>query len=584
MKLLSVRANRPEFNTVNFTDGFNVILAERAQDSTDKDSRNGLGKTTLIEIIHFCLGGSAKPQHSLRSKELEGWVFTLEFQIQDEKIIVSRSTTELGYVMIHPDTDWSAWEVQPTFNKKNANEARIKVTQWRKLLGSLVFGLSFQDDGKYKPKFRALINYKARRKHFDKPFENAQRQQPWDQKLHNAILLDLNWTFVHDWQMLKLRKDHVDSLKRASRGGDSVLARIVGTISELDNEKVRLEQRIATVKDELDNFRVHSQYEAIQREANDITEAVHSLTNNILQNRRLIEYYEQRIGEEQSTSDIDVSGLYEQAGVDLPNSVVKRIEDVREFHSQIVENRKEYLNSEIQRLRNLVHKETEQRDNLSDQRARSMSILAEYGALKEYTSLQGSFAEMVSQLSQIQARIEQLKLVQIEDSQIKIEKQQLKLDALADFEERTKVKEARRIFNDNSEKLYEASGNLNIDIRDSGYSFDINIMRDGSDGVDKMKVFCYDLMIAELWAGNINHPQFLIHDSTIFADVDERQFAKALSLAKEKSEKFGFQYIITLNSDKVPWTELSEYFDINSYVRLILTDDKPEGSLLGIRF
>jgi uncharacterized protein YydD (DUF2326 family) len=56
--ILRVRADQPTFRDVTFTSGFNVVLAERTKESTKKDSRNGLGKSTLIEIISFCLGSS----------------------------------------------------------------------------------------------------------------------------------------------------------------------------------------------------------------------------------------------------------------------------------------------------------------------------------------------------------------------------------------------------------------------------------------------------------------------------------------------------------------------------------------------
>jgi uncharacterized protein YydD (DUF2326 family) len=52
----TISANQPSFKTVEFTPGFNVIIADRTESSGVKDSRNGLGKSTLIEIIHFCLG------------------------------------------------------------------------------------------------------------------------------------------------------------------------------------------------------------------------------------------------------------------------------------------------------------------------------------------------------------------------------------------------------------------------------------------------------------------------------------------------------------------------------------------------
>lgn len=52
-----------------------------------------------------------------------------------------------------------------------------------------------------------------------------------------------------------------------------------------------------------------------------------------------------------------------------------------------------------------------------------------------------------------------------------------------------------------------------------------------------MKVFCYDMVIAELGMERNFFPDFLIHDSTIFDGVDERQVARALMLAKLNVKK-----------------------------------------------
>jgi uncharacterized protein YydD (DUF2326 family) len=99
-----------------------------------------------------------------------------------------------------------------------------------------------------------------------------------------------------------------------------------------------------------------------------------------------------------------------------------------------------------------------------------------------------------------------------------------------------------------------------------------------------MKVFCYDLVFTELWAERPVHPGFLMHDSTLFADVDERQKAQALELAARESAAKGFQYICCLNSDTLPASDFSEHFNIEQFVRLRLTDVNEDGGLLGIRF
>lgn len=80
-------------------------------------------------------------------------------------------------------------------------------------------------------------------------------------------------------------------------------------------------------------------------------------------------------------------------------------------------------------------------------------------------------------------------------------------------------------------------------------------------------------------------PGFLIHDSHLFDGVDERQVAKALQIGAELAEKFGFQYIVTMNSDAVPKEGFGEGFNLEKYILPVqLTDEDETGGLFGVRF
>ncbi|MFC1834498.1 hypothetical protein ACFL2Q_07165 [Thermodesulfobacteriota bacterium] len=88
-----VSADKDSFKTVTFEPGMNVILAERTKESTKKDSRNGLGKTSLIEIIHFCLGSSSGRGAFLAQPQLKGWTFYLDIEIRGKRYEISRNTS-----------------------------------------------------------------------------------------------------------------------------------------------------------------------------------------------------------------------------------------------------------------------------------------------------------------------------------------------------------------------------------------------------------------------------------------------------------------------------------------------------------
>jgi uncharacterized protein YydD (DUF2326 family) len=80
--IYAIRCDSPTFRSVEFKPGFNVVLATRTKAATDKDSRNGAGKTTFVEIVHFCLGSSANKKNRLMAPQLRGWTFTIELDLR----------------------------------------------------------------------------------------------------------------------------------------------------------------------------------------------------------------------------------------------------------------------------------------------------------------------------------------------------------------------------------------------------------------------------------------------------------------------------------------------------------------------
>lgn len=581
--LRAIRCDQPNFREVKFQQGFNVVVAERTKESTKKDSRNGLGKTTLIEIIHFCLGASTSQGKGLLREPLLGWTFSLELELRGQVYTIHRNTEKPGRIAI--EGNWSNWPIQPRIDPIT-NQAYLLLKDWNTILGWLIFELppSIANE-KYSPNFRSLISYFIRRGRdaFTIPFEHHRKQLEWDKQVHNAFLLELGWEYAQKWQILKDRDKALKQLKEIARSG--LMPNLLGTIGELETTKVHLEEQVTRAQEQLSNFKVHPQYREIEERANTLTVQIHELTNENILNRRMIEFYESSLFEEKPASQDLISDVYEEAGVVLPGMVVKRLEDVRAFHQRVTTNRRKFLESEIKRLRDDTIKREGQIRIFSDERASLLSILQTHGALEEYTRLQHRHLQIVSQLEEIKTRIENLKKFEQERSALKIDQERLVLQARTDYEERQSTRQqAISFFNANSEALYKAPGKLIIDVESTGFKFQVDIERSTSQGIEQMKVFCYDLMLAQLWSEKDVGPKFLIHDSTIFDGVDERQIAQALQLARQEAERLKFQYICCLNSDQVPWKDFEEEFDLNQYKRLELTDATEDGGLLGIRF
>lgn len=579
----AIRCDQPSFRGVEFEPGFNVVLATRTLSATDKDSRNGAGKTTLIEIVHFCLGSSADKKNRLMAEQLKGWTFTLELHLRGKPYTVSRSTGEPKKVIV--EGDFADWPMKPKKDRETGAYV-LSATQWTDVLGWLMFDLAAQAKmDSFEPSFRSLVSYFARRGRdaFSTPFEHHRKQLDWDKQVNNALLLGLSWEYPAKLQRLKDQEKVVSQLRTAIKAG--TFPDLLGTVGELDAQRVRLEEVTRRRAEELRTFRVHPQYIEYQDQANSLQSTIRQLNQENASDRAMLSFYQESLVQERPAESVKLAKVYQEVGVGWPDGVKRRLEDVQSFHERLVSNRKAFLEAEISRLERAIVLRTDQVAPLSDKRAELLEVLNSHGALAEYAELQRLQSDETAKLAAVNDRIANLKKIDEIKSQSRIEREQLHILARSFYEERRAEREkAISLFNSFSQALYSRPGELVVDVVNGGYRFNVEIERQDSQGVEQMKVFCYDLTIATLWAGRKAGPGFLIHDSTIFADVDERQKAHALELAARTAEASGFQYICCLNSDGVPTTDFTKGFDLQPYVRLELTDEGQSGGLLGIRY
>ena len=132
------------FKNLEFHSGLNVLLAEKSEGATSRQTRNRAGKTSLIEIVHFLTGGNINEKTPFQAHKLQDVKFGMEFDLSGETIIIER------------------------LNKKRAgfklNDSTISAKKWRNQLGKDMFGLSDGSDEEGRtPTFRSLFAYFVRR-------------------------------------------------------------------------------------------------------------------------------------------------------------------------------------------------------------------------------------------------------------------------------------------------------------------------------------------------------------------------------------------------------------------------------------
>jgi len=579
----SVSANQQSFHTVTFTTGLNVILAERSEVSTEKDTRNGLGKSTLIEIIDFCLGSRATKGKGLLIEPLEQWVFTLEITLGGNRVNVRRAVADQSRIVIDGPT--KGWPEQPD-NDEETGERVFKADRWRSLLGWALFDLPGSTDQlSYRPSYRSLISYFVRRgpDAYTSPFRHFRQQKTWDIQLHTAYLLGMNWEYAARWQALKDQEEGVKAIEKAIKTG--AMEGAIGTVGELETQRIQLEQKTAAAKQALNTFRVHPQYESVQQDADRLTKEIHNLVNLNVVDRRRLARYEESIKEEKPPAAMSLERLYEESGLVFPDAVKRTLDESRIFHHTIVSNRRDFLEIEIKRIQQTIDEREVRIRELTELRAEVMQVLQTHGALQEMTKHQELHMALQGTLDRVEVHLREMKNLKTTKRNVKTMKAELVQTAEQDHEQRRSVWSAVvRLFNEHSQALYKSPGKLVIDVGDTGYKYQVDIARSGSEGIEKMKIFCFDLAVLQLQMQTRQGIDFLIHDTLMYDSVDARQRALAFERAHEVTTTLGGQYICTINSDMVPTEDFTKGFEFQQHVRLTLSDATPSGSLLGRRF
>ena len=574
----------PTFKPLTFRPGLNILLAEKSEGASDRQSRNGAGKTSFLEILHFILGGDARPDSIFRSDALRDWTFRARVDVGSAPVSAARSGGKPSAIRLSDADHLEFDDVLPGGSSENY----LKNEDWKRVLGHHWFSLPREDDGnRFQPTFRSLFSFFARRHFgggFERPTQHAAAQQTWDQQVSTSYLLGLDWKVSSRFQELREQERSLRALRKAVRSGD--LGRYLGRAPELRTQLTLAESKVGQLRRQLDAFRVVDEYSELEQEADRLTGETGHIAQQNAADQALVKELRAALDVEDPPALGDLEGLYKEAGVVLPELVRHRLDDVQRFHRAIVENRRTHLDAEIRSAEQRMDQRNGRRAELDGRRRQIMQILDSGGALEHYTALREELGRMEGDSEALRQRLADAERLDNTKAELDIDRTRLIIALRTDIRERSGlVGNAIRRFEELSQSLYERAGSLTIADTRNGPNVEVHIDAERSRGITSMQIFCFDLMLAEMCAEQSRFPRFLVHDSHLFDGVDERQVAKALQLGAERAERFGFQYIVTLNSDAIPREGFSRGFDVRDHaLETILTDATETGGLFGMRF
>lgn len=578
--LRNIRSSDSRFKPVELHAGLNIVLADKTTTSRDTDSRNGAGKSSIIEILHFALGMRSLTKSVLNNNALADHSFTVDMDWPNVqgRLSITRSLVrgQRSKVRLLPDVSRDTSLVDVPSN--------ATIPEWTHLIGRELFGLPPEHPG---ISARSLLSFYMRRasQHgLDDAVKTHSAQSAAESATNLSYLFGLDWRLAANYQELAGRESMRKKLKEAVN--DPSFRLVVGSASELRGQIAAALRRVRELETQVGAFRVVPEYERIQAEADELDRQIRTTRAADAADRRNLQDLE---GAMQGEPEPDVAYLdrvYRELGVTLPAEVRRTYDEVRTFHESVVANRRGYLQEEIQATRGRLDARQADRDRMGVKHARLLRLLNDGGALTALMALQEQLSGARTELGMLESRFDTAKRFEATQAEIKFERSKLQQDVTRDLAERElMINDINEMFQRFAGELYGPSREAYVDIvpLDTSLRISPHIGGEDSQGISKMVVFCFDLTYAVIAHRSGRGPDFFVHDSHLFDGVDERQVGRALQLANSICREESIQYIATMNSDDLE--KVASRTDLEQFVvPPRLTDAGEAGGLFGFRF
>lgn len=556
------------FEEIQFHDGVNLILGEKYDDSFVKGRKtNGVGKSMSIEFLDFCfLNDYDKSRIAKIPKEvfdIDEYVM-LDLEIGEEIITIKRNRKQQNTpVIIRNGKSVSFHKIQ---------DARIYLMEiiFRKL------------DGRQVPSFRSLCSILMReeRSEFTDIIKchDLKKRIPDDLSAH-LFLLGFSLEIYKNTLEIMKEIENVTTVitknkKELTQDGTKKISHVKAELNALEDELQKLE-------DAIESFKTNETFNSMEAELIELE----SLLEQLRKRQKALRHDYKKIKKMPKPEQIDdneIALVYNQFKHDLGDAVVKSLNEVLGFKNKVEEFQRMLVNQKANELERQLKDIAEQIRMLDDEYSDKLKIIDKKGVLKNLKVSLKIYEGKKDAISHTKFLFEQYEKNDKKKKKLKLEKTQeiMKFDSEIEYNSEIINSFVKTILQIHESIMGNKECSFSIQTIDTARSktpveLNLRIYDDGSHSVDRTKVFIYDMALLFNKYTRIRHPLFLVHDN-IF-DVDQDTLVQCLNYLYKKEEQYqDFQYILTLNRDKIENEESKNLIkmDITSHQVAVFTKEK----------
>ena len=544
------------FEEISFHDGVNIILGEKYDDSSVKGRKtNGVGKSMSIEFLDF---GFLNDYEKSRIAKIPKEVFPLEenvildLDIGDEAITIKRNRKQAD---------------QPVIIREGRTVSFDKLQDAREYLTGLIFP---KLNGKKVPSFRNLFATLMRDERSE--FTDIIKCHDLTKKIPDDLSAHL---FLLGFS-LEAYKNTLETIKEIE-AVNTVIAKDKKELTQEGKKKISdvkaelnaLEDELQKLEDAIESFKTNETFDSMEADLIELED----LLDQLRKRQKALRYdYEKirKMPKPEQIDDREIELVYNQFKSELGNAVVKSLNEVVGFKNKIEEFQRTLVNQKAKELESQLKSIAEQIRVLDDEYSEKLKVIDKKGVLKNLKVSLKIYEAKKDSISHTKFLFDQYEKNEKKKRMLNLQKTQQLMEIDSEIEQN---KEIMDDFIDTILEIHESiMGNKECSFslqtvdkarKKTPVELTLRIYDDGSHSVDRTKVFIYDMAL------------FLVHDN-IF-DVDQDTLVQCLNYIYKQEEQYqDFQYILTLNRDKIENEEQRKLIqmDIDEHQVAVFTKEK----------
>ncbi len=559
LKNLKIENNESIIREIPFYKGINLIVDEtRTKDR--KESGNNVGKTTVLRLIDYCLGGDGKNIYKdteFRSKSNT----QIEQFLKENNVIISLILKEdledaLSDEIVIRRNFLSYNDKIQEVNGESYNNNK----EFSNKLKELIFRSS-----QGKPTFRQIISKNIR--------DEKNRLINTIKVLHPTTTQEEYESLYLFWFGIDLdtsaRKQKIIAQKKIEENLQKRL-RKESNVSQIDQSLIVINRNINELTAKKDSFNLNENYEEELFKLNQVKSKINKLSTELssleFRNELILESKNDLEKEFSTVDSKQIKNLYEEAKILIPD-IQRTFEDTLKFHNQMIKEKIEYITQELPDLEAKINTTKRMLNGCLSQERILTDKLMKTGVLDE---LQKVISDLNNAYEKKGSLEEQKKLWNNSLNKLnEIEGELQKINegiASKDYLIQQRITEFNKYFSNISSRLYGEQFVLSSATNDKGYELNISSLG-GNLGTGKKKgqIAAFDLSYIQFAdALDIDCLHFILHDQ--IENIHDNQITNLLT---EIVSEVNCQYVLPVLRDKLP-----EDIDVEQYVILTLAQSE----------